>query len=159
MTPLTLQTDGETDVVITRIFAAPPEAVFRAHTDPALIRQWMLGPDGWTMPVCINEAWPGGRFRFEWTDGGANSFHATGEYIEVTPHSLIRHVERMFLPDPTPENHVTTLFAPEGTGTRLTMRMSLADADARAAMLASGMEDGLEDSYARLERVVGVPHA
>lgn len=154
MTAMTLVTDGDTDVVFTRHFAAPPAAVFRAHTDPLLIQRWMLGPDGWSMPVCINEAHAGGHFRFEWSDGNGNGFHATGDYLEVTPHSRIIHIERMFLPDPTPENHVTTLFEAAGTGTRLTMRMSLASADDRAAMLASGMEDGMEDSYARLERVL-----
>lgn len=154
MTAMSLVADGETDVVITRHFAAPPDAVFRAHTDPMLIRRWMLGPDGWTMPVCVSDARPGGQMRFEWTDGKGHGFHATGEYLEVTPHSRIVHIERMFLPDPTPENHVTTDFAPFGSGTRLTMRMSLATSEARAAMLASGMEDGLEDSYARLEQVL-----
>ena len=43
------------------------EAVYRAHTDPKLIQKWLLGPEGWTMPVCINEAKPGGNIRYEWT--------------------------------------------------------------------------------------------
>jgi uncharacterized protein YndB with AHSA1/START domain len=159
MTAMTLVTDGETDVMITRHFAAPPAAVFRAHTDPELIQRWMLGPDGWSMPVCISEARTGGHFRFEWSDGNGNGFHSTGDYLEVTPHSRIVHIERMFLPDPTPDNHVTTQFEPAGTGTRLTMRMSLPSADVRAAMLATGMEHGMEDSYARLERVLAATDA
>jgi uncharacterized protein YndB with AHSA1/START domain len=57
----------------------------------------------------------------------------------------------MFLPDPTPDNHVETTFEPDGTGTLMTMRMTLPNAEARAAMLASGMADGMEESYARLE--------
>ncbi len=56
MSKLTLKTEGDTHIVVTRHFAAPPEAVYRAHTDPKLIQQWCLGPEGWTMPVCINEA-------------------------------------------------------------------------------------------------------
>ncbi|WP_431300334.1 SRPBCC domain-containing protein [Tabrizicola sp. BL-A-41-H6] len=150
----TFVTDGETDIVVTRRFAAPPAAVFRAHTEPDLIRRWMLGPEGWSMPVCISDARPGGAIRFEWSDGRHVSFYATGEYIEVTPHSRIVHIERMFLPEPTPDNHVTTTFEPVGTGTRLVMRMSLPNAEARAAVLASGMQDGMEDSYARLEQVI-----
>ena len=159
MTPLTLVTDGETDVIVTRHFAAPPEAVFRAHTDPALIQRWMLGPDGWSMHVCVSDARPGGKIRFEWTDGEGRGFYTTGEYLEVTPHRRIVHVECMFLPDPTPENHVTTEFAPAGTGTRLTMRMSLPSTEARAAMLATGMADGMEDSYARLDQVMEAGNA
>lgn len=152
--PVSLTTDGETKIVITRRFTAPPPLVFRAHTDPALIQRWMLGPDGWTMPLCINDAYPGGSFRFEWSNGQGHSFYATGEYLEVTPHSRIVHIERMFLPDPTPDSHVVTRFEPDGRGTQLVMTMTLADAAARAAVLASGMEDGLEVSYARLETVL-----
>jgi len=69
MSKLTLKTEGNTHVVVTRRFAAPPEAVYRAHTDPKLIQKWLLGPEGWTMPVCINDARPGGKIRYEWTNG------------------------------------------------------------------------------------------
>jgi uncharacterized protein YndB with AHSA1/START domain len=56
MTKLTLETEGDTRVIVTRNFGAPPEAVYRAHTESKLIQKWLLGPDGWTMPVCICEA-------------------------------------------------------------------------------------------------------
>jgi uncharacterized protein YndB with AHSA1/START domain len=69
------------------------------------------------------------------------------------PFSRIVHVERMHLPDPTPDNHVETRFEPDGTGTLLTMRMTLPNAETRAAMLRTGMEHGMEASYARLERM------
>lgn len=154
MSKLTLTTEGDTHVVVTRHFAAPPASVFRAHTEPELIKKWMLGPDGWTMPVCINEARPGGKIRYEWSDGAGNGFHLTGEFIEVQAPSRIVHVERMHLPDPTPDNHVETRFEPNGAGTLMTMRMTLPDADTRAAMLATGMEDGMETSYQRLETVI-----
>jgi len=153
---LTLKTEGETHVVVTRRFAASPEAVYRAHTDPKLIQQWLLGPDGWTMPVCINQAVPGGKFRYEWEDAKGNGFYITGEYLELEPYSRIVHVERMHLPDPTPDNHIETRFDPDGTGTLMTMRMTLPDPQTRAAMLATGMEHGMEASYARLERMIPV---
>ena len=63
------------------------------------------------------------------------------------------HVERMHLPDPTPDNHVETIFEPVEGGTLMTMRMTLPNAETRAAMLASGMEQGMEASYVRLEAV------
>jgi len=151
---LTLKTEGDTHIIITRHFAAPPEAVYRAHVDPKIIQQWMLGPEGWTMPVCINDAQPGGKFRYEWKHPTKLGFHITGEFIEVKPYSKIVHVERMFLPDPTPENHVETTFAPDGVGTLMTMRMTLPDEKTRAMMLSSGMEKGMEDSYVRLEKMV-----
>ena len=151
MSKLTLNTEGDTHVVVTRRFAAPPQAVYRAHTEPALLQKWLLGPEGWTMPVCISEPKPGGKIRYEWSDGQGNGFHLTGEYVALEPYSRIVHVERMHLPDPTPDNHVETRFAPDGDGTLMTMRMTLPDAETRAAMLATGMEHGMEASYARLD--------
>ena len=154
MSKLTLKTEGDTHVIVTRHFDAPPEAVFRAHTDPQIVQQWMLGPEGWTMPVCISEAKPGGKIRYEWKHPKQGGFHLTGEYIELVPYNKIIHVERMFLPDPTPDNQVETRFEPDGTGTKMTMRMTLPDSKTRAAMLATGMEKGMEESYVRLEGII-----
>jgi len=151
MSKLTLKTEGDRYVVVTRRFAAPPEALYRAHTDPKIIQKWMLGPEGWTMPVCICEAKPGGKMRFEWTNGNGQGFYLTGECLELEPYSRIVHVERMHLPDPTPDNHVETRFDADGKGTLMTMRMTLPSAEVRAAMLATGMEHGMEASYVRLE--------
>jgi len=153
MSELTLRTEGDRHVVVTRRFAASPEAVYRAHTEVALIQQWLLGPDGWTMPVCICDARPGGKIRFEWVNGQGGGFSLTGEFIELVPFKRIVHVERMHLPDPTPDNHIETRFEPDGDGTLLTLRMTLPNAEMRAAMLATGMEHGMEVSYARLERL------
>jgi uncharacterized protein YndB with AHSA1/START domain len=155
MSRLTLKTEGDTHVIVTRRFAAPPEAVYRAHMEPKLVQQWMLGPEGWTMPVCINEARPGGKIRYEWTNGKGGGFYLTGEFLELKPYSKIVHIERMHLPDPTPDNHVETTFEPDGPGTLMTMRMTLPDPQTRAAMLATGMERGMEDSYVRLEKMIG----
>ncbi|SDB43898.1 SRPBCC domain-containing protein [Bauldia litoralis] len=154
MNQLTLETEGDKHVVVKRRFAAPPEAVYRAHTEAEIMQKWLFGPDGWTMPVCISEARPGGQLRCEWSDGKGGGFYLTGEYIELVPFSRIVHVERMHLPDPTPDNHVETTFTPDGDGTLLTLRMTLPDAEARTAMLATGMEEGMEASYARLETML-----
>jgi uncharacterized protein YndB with AHSA1/START domain len=151
MSKLILKTEGDRHVVVTRRFAAPPRAVYRAHTEPELIQQWALGPDGWTMPVCICEARPGGRIRYEWTDGQGGDFYLTGEFVELVPFSRIVHIERMHLPEATPDNLIETRFEADGKGTLMTMRMTLPDAEARAATLATGMEDGMEASYVRLE--------
>ncbi len=154
MSKLILKTEGDTHVIVTRRFAAPPQAVYRAHIEPALIQKWMLGPDGWSMPVCINDARPGGKIRYEWSNDKGGGFYLTGEFLELTPFSRIVHVERMHLPDPTRDNHVVTTFEPDGHGTLITMRMTLPDAQTRAAMLASGMEHGMEVGYIRLEAMI-----
>jgi len=159
MSQLVLETQGETLIVVKRRFEAPPEAVYRAHLDPELIRQWMLGPDGWTMPVCINEPKPGGKIRYEWSNGKGGGFYLTGEILALDPPRRIVHVERMHLPDPTPDNHVETTFAADGSGTLMVMTMTLPDEKTRAAMLATGMARGMEASYARFERLAAAQGA
>jgi uncharacterized protein YndB with AHSA1/START domain len=153
MSKMTLETVGDSNLVVKRRFKATPEFIYRAHTDPKLIQQWMLGPDGWKMPVCISEARPGGKIRYEWTDGKGGGFHLTGEYLELEPFARIVHVERMHLPDATPDNRVETRFDRDGAETLMTMVMTLPDAKTRAAMLESGMEHGMEAGYVRLERM------
>jgi uncharacterized protein YndB with AHSA1/START domain len=153
MSKMRLETEGDKHVIVTRRFAAPPEAVYRAHTDPKLIQRWLLGPEGWSMPVCISETRPGGNIRYEWTNG-KRGFYLTGEFIELNPFSRIVHVERMFLPDPTPDSRVETRFDPDGEGTLMTLRMTLPDEQTRRNMLATGMEGGMEASYVRLEGMI-----
>jgi uncharacterized protein YndB with AHSA1/START domain len=153
MSKLTLTAEGDHFIVVTRRFAAAPELVYRAHTEPALVQKWLLGPEGWTMPVCICEARPGGRIRYEWANAKGGGFYLTGEFIELVPFSRIVHVERMHLPEPTPDNHVETRFEPDGDGTLMTMRMTLPNPETRTAMLATGMERGMEASYVRLENL------
>jgi uncharacterized protein YndB with AHSA1/START domain len=153
MSKLTLETEGDRFVVVKRRFEATPEEVYRAFSDPALIQQWCLGPEGWTMPVCINEAKPGGKIRYEWSNGKGRGFYLTGEIVEIDPPHRIVHVERMHLPEATPDNHVVSTFTADGSGTLMTMRMTLPDAATRKAMLSTGMEHGMEASYVRLERL------
>ena len=99
MTKMTLKTEGDKHVVVTRRFAAAPEAVYRAHTEPSIIQKWLLGPDGWTMPVCVSEARPGGKIRYEWSNGKGSDFYLTGEFVALEPFHRVVHVERMHLPD------------------------------------------------------------
>lgn len=153
MNKMTLKTEGDRWVIVTRRFAASPESVYRAHTEPGLIQKWMLGPDGWTMPVCKCDARPGGTIHYEWDNGKGRRFSLTGEFIELAPFSKIVHVERMHLPDPTPDNHIVTTFEGDETATLLTMRMTLPDAHTRDAMLATGMEHGMEAGYRRFDEL------
>ena len=110
----------------------------------------MLGPEGWTMPVCINDNRPGGNIRIEWTDGKGGGFYLTGEVIELVPFGG-SCTSSASSANPTPDNHIVTTFTRDGDGTLMTMRMTLPSAEVRAAMLATGMEHGMEASYARLD--------
>lgn len=155
MSELKLVSEGDNVLVVTRYFDAAPELVYRAHVEVELVQKWVLGPPGWTMPVCINDPRPGGEIRYEWSDGKGGGFSLTGEFVELEPFHRIVHIERMHLPDPTPDNRIETRFEPHGTGTQMTMRMTLPDAATRKAMLDSGMSAGMEASYVNLETLLG----
>lgn len=151
MSKLTVELTGETELIIRRQLKASPDAVFEAHTNPALISKWMIGSPDWSMPVCQSDPRPGGLIRFEWHHPTRPGFHLTGAYIEVDRPNRTLHVERMFLPDPTPDNRIETLFKAHDGGTLLVMRMHLPDAATRSAMLATGMSDGMEMCYNLLD--------
>ena len=155
---VTVARTSPTTVTITRRFKASPERVFAAHVEPALIQRWCYGFEGWRMPVCINEARPGGALRWEWANDEGAGFHVTGTYELVEPPregrvGRIVHVERMHLPDPTTDNHVETTFAPDGDGTFLTVVMWVDSPEAMEAMIATGMTEGMEVSYARIDEL------
>jgi len=92
--------------------------------------------------------------RYEWANAKGHSFFITGEFVEVDPGRRIVHIEVMHCPDPDPENRVETTFEPDGDGTLMTIRMTLPDAATRAQMLSTGMEQGMEASYVRLESLL-----
>jgi len=154
MTKLHVETPGDTQIIVRRFFSAPPEMVFRAHVDADLIPRWMNIMPGWTMPVCESDPRPGGKIRFAWDDGEGGGFRIEGEYIELDEPRRILHVERMFLPDPTPDNRIETVFDPAGGGTDLVMTMTLPDAETRRAMLDTGMTDGMAMTYDQLEALL-----
>ena len=81
---LSIEAEGDKFVIVRRRFAASPEAVYRAHTESDLIKQWMLGPEGWTMPVCEAPNGTGSSFRYEWESAdGEQRFGFVGEVLEV----------------------------------------------------------------------------
>jgi uncharacterized protein YndB with AHSA1/START domain len=139
-------------VRITRAFDAPLDLIWRAHTEPDLMKRWLLGPDGWKMTVCEIDPVPGGAYRYAWepVDGG-EGFGFDGETLVVEPRRRIVSTERMTGTDfPATTNDLS--FAEDDGVTLLTLLITYADAAQRDAVLATGMTDGMEASYARLER-------
>lgn len=149
-----LKREGDTDLVGSRRFAAPPELVFRAHLEPELIRQWMTGPEGWSMPVCEGDARPGGQMRYVWRQGDdpESEFGLTATFVAIEPPHRIVNTERWNGGD-MPDTEVTTEFAPDGDGTRMTIRLRYASAELREAALQSGMVEGMEMSYDRIDNL------
>lgn len=141
MTEAQLTFDGDTDVTIRRSFSHPPAKVWRALTEPSLIRQW-LSPD---LTGCEMDARPGGSFRYDWPE-----FFFSGPVLEVSaPHRMV-HVEH-FNGDTTQGPTVTTTLTADRPGTRMTVVMRYKDAAARAKAIEQGFTDGISEVYARIE--------
>ena len=148
---------GDTQARISRVIRGTVEQVWRAHHEPELLRRWQLGPDGWTMPVCEVATSVGETYRYEWeNEADGRSFGFTGELLEVlAPVRAVTTEAMIGMDGPVVVNELT--LTPLESGTLLTMIGNYPDAETREMILATGMADGMETSYARLEReVLGV---
>ncbi|WP_152193093.1 SRPBCC family protein [Georgenia satyanarayanai] len=155
--PAAAQVLDDTRVRVSRVIRGPVRTVWDAHHDPALLRRWMLGPDGWSMPVCEVATNVGDSFRNEWEqEGGGGRFGFTGELLESSPPHHEVTTERMIgVEGPGAVNELT--LTPVAGGTLLTLVITYPDAETRDAVLGTGMVDGMETSYARLEAEVLTP--
>jgi len=147
----TSQVLSDTQVRVGRIIAGPVKAVWRAHHEANLMKRWLLGPDGWTMPVCEVAANLGDTYRYEWAKAdGTDRFGFTGELVESEPPRRAVTTERMIGMD-TPETVNEMTLTPVGGGTLLSLVITYPDAATRDMVLATGMTEGMETSYRRLE--------
>lgn len=137
-----------------RVIRGTVEQVWRAHHEPEFLRRWQLGPDGWTMPVCEVATSVGETYRYEWeNEADGRSFGFTGELLEVlAPVRAVTTESMIGMDGPVVVNELT--LTPLESGTLLTMIGNYPDAETREMILATGMADGMETSYARLEREV-----
>jgi len=150
----TVTTPSDTTIQVTREFNAPQQLLWDAHTKPELFKQWLLGPDGWEMPVCEMDVRVGGAYRCEWSDtaGQEPSFGVQGTFTEVVPITRLATTERMDGVDGESLN-VYTFEEREGR-TTVTLLMDFGSLEARDGALASGMADGIGMSYDRLETLL-----
>lgn len=147
---------GERQLELLRVFRAPPAQVWRAFTEPSLIRRWMLGPgDEWTMPVCEVDLRPGGRSRYVWRGRDGAEMGVTGTFVEVDPPRRTVHDE-IFDEDwyDGPARIVTAFEAVEG-GTRLRMTITYRTAEARDGVFETQMIWGMETGYRKLDALLG----
>ena len=144
---VTTPTDAE--IIVSRLFDAAPALVFDCHTKPGLVRRWLLGPPGWTMPVCEIDLRVGGAFRYVWRSEAADrEFGTGGVFTEIAAPHRWAHTEIM---DgyPTESNNLYTL-TEEGGRTRLTLCMNFGSKDVRDMVLKTGMTGGVGHSFDRL---------
>ena len=155
MSGFALAAQGAREILITRNFPAPAARLFEALTDPQLIRQWMLGPPGWTLAICKTNPVPGGEFRYLWHNEGGEELGMRGSYLTVDPPRHLVHVERF---DGMPEENEATITSElteiEGRTTTLRATVRYATAEARDAMLATDMAAGVRASYDRLAAIL-----
>ncbi|MFD5213885.1 SRPBCC domain-containing protein [Microbacterium sp. NPDC058345] len=146
----------DTHVRITRLVEGPRELVWRAHTEPELIKRWMLGPDGWEMTECEVGLAAGDRYRNSWAPVGdteGEPFGFEGEMLLVDAPRRAVQLERMQGTDgPDVLNDVN--FYEEDGATLVTVLMEFPDKDTRDEILATGMAEGMEQSFRRLESAV-----
>jgi uncharacterized protein YndB with AHSA1/START domain len=152
---LELTTPSDREIVMTRVFDAPRTLVFDAFTKPELIRRWLLGPDGWSMPVCDVDLRAGGTFRYAWrNDSEGREFGMGGVYREVQRPERTVHAERFDEAWYAGEALVTTAFLEQHGSTTVTMTILYESREARDTALESGVERGVAVSYDRLANLL-----
>lgn len=148
---------GHSRARISRVIRGSVEQVWEAHHDPELLRRWQLGPDGWSMPVCEVGLAVGDTYRYEWeNDSTGDRFGFTGTVEEIhAPVRVVTTESMIGMDGPVVRNEMT--LTPQESGTLLSLLCTYPDTETRETILATGMADGMETSYARLEHeVLGV---
>jgi uncharacterized protein YndB with AHSA1/START domain len=145
----TLTTPSERELVVTRAFDAPRELVWEAWTNPEHVPNWLLGPEGWTMPVCEIDLRPGGAWHFVWRRDDGTEMEMRGEYREVDPPARLVNTESWG--GEWPETVNTVAFDEEEGKTTVTITVLYPSQEAREAATATGMESGMNRSFDLLD--------
>ena len=150
---LQVTTPSDREIAMTRVFDAPRALVFEALTQPELVKRWLLGPPGWSMPSCEIDLTVGGAYRYVWrNDESGKQFGTGGVFREILSPERLVHTEKM---DGTPgEALVTNSLTEQSDRTTLVLTMRFDSQEARDGALKSGMEKGVAVSYDRLAEIL-----
>lgn len=150
-----LSTPTDREILIERDFNAPRELVFEALTKPELVKRWLLGPDGWTMPVCEIDLRVGGAYRYVWHKESANITMGMGGVFRevVRPKKLVatEKFDDAWYPGEAVD---TTVLEESGETTKMKLTVLYESKDARDTATRSGMEHGMIAGYNRLEELL-----
>jgi uncharacterized protein YndB with AHSA1/START domain len=150
-----VSTPTDLEIEVDRDFDAPRQLVFDAFTKPELVRRWLLGPDGWTMPVCEIDLRVGGAYRYIWRNESTGmKMGAGGVFREVaSPEKLVatEKFDDAWYPG---EAVGTTLFKENGGTTKVVITILYESKEARDIATRSAMEKGMAASYNRLEELL-----
>lgn len=155
---LKVAANGEREIVMTRTFNAPRTLVFEAMTKPEFVKRWLLGPDGWSMPVCEIDLKVGGKYRYVWKqDSDGTEMGMGGVFREVVAPERIVVTEK-FDQAWYPGEAVGRMELVEKDGkTTLTQTIQYDSRATRDAVLKSPMKSGVTASYNRLETLLAEP--
>jgi uncharacterized protein YndB with AHSA1/START domain len=152
---LNLTTPTDREIAMTRVFDAPRRLVFDAFTKPELVKQWLLGPPGWSMPVCEIDLRVGGDYRYVWRrDSDGTEMGMGGVYREIVAPERVVATEKFDEAWYPGEALGTTVLVEQGRKTTVTQTMLYQSREARDAVLKSGMEKGVGASYDRLAELL-----
>ena len=142
------------EIVMIRVFDAPRTLVFDAFTKPELVKRWLLGPPGWSMPVCEIDLKVGGAYRYVWRHADGREMGMGGVYREIVPQERLVCTELFDEAWYAGEALVTNVLVEQGGKTTLTVTSRFETRETRDGVLKSGMESGVAVSYDRLEQLL-----
>jgi uncharacterized protein YndB with AHSA1/START domain len=151
---LKIAPSGEREIIMTRAFHATRDLVFDALTKPELVKRWLLGPPGWSMPVCEIDLKVGGAYRYVWRHEDGREMGMGGTYREIVRPERIVHTELFDKAWYSGECLITTLLIEQAGVTTMTATMRYESTGVRDSVLESDMESGVAPSYDRLEEIV-----
>lgn len=154
---LQVSTPTDTTIVLTRAFNAPRRLVWEAMLTPDKMRRWTLLPPGWTMTVCECDARVGGILRLVSKSEGADpAMTLLGVFTEVVPHERAIHTEVMLLGggQPIGSQVETHEFTEKGGVTAMRITQVYPSKEARDGVIGSGMDEGMEAGYERLDALL-----
>jgi uncharacterized protein YndB with AHSA1/START domain len=152
---LKITTPGDREIVMTRAFNAPRQLVWDAYTQPELVRRWLLGPPGWSMPVCEIDLRVGGGYRYVWRhDADGQQMGMRGVYREVAPPQRLVATEKFDESWYPGEALDTTVLTEQGGRTTVTLTVRYESSEARDAVLKTPMAEGVSAGYDRLEELL-----
>jgi uncharacterized protein YndB with AHSA1/START domain len=152
---LKISTPTDREIVMTRVFAAPRGLVFEALTRPELVKRWLLGPPGWSMPVCEIDLKVGGKYRYVWQrDSDGKQMGMGGVFHEIVRPERLTATEKFDEAWYEGECLVINALVEQSGRTTLILTARYDSQKIRDAVLKSGMESGVAASYDRLDDVL-----
>ena len=145
---------SDRELQVTRDFRAPRQLVFDAFTKPELVRRWLLGPEGWSMPVCEIDLRVGGAYRYVWRKSGVPDMGMGGVFQEVSAPGRLVATERFDESWYAGEALDSNEFSERDGITTVTITILYESKEARDTASRSGMEHGMAAGYNRLEEQI-----